>query len=183
MRSMRQRTATSYRLLGVAAIASAHLFVQSSRADSVCCASNRCAEEGARLSRFRVRQAGRARRRDRCGHQNPGGGRRPQDSRRCAGDRSRRCHFLLPLFIDAHVHLSPRRPAQIGMAIESTASCGFPAEQALYGAHYARRRRCFAGIADHGARDSGSTEAILHSACAMPSTPDRFRARACWLAN
>jgi imidazolonepropionase-like amidohydrolase len=150
---MRQRTATSYRLLGVAAIASAHLFVQSSLADSVPAAPRIVALKAARLfdsvsgklvAHGVVIVAGTK-------IQAVGGDLKIPDDAQVIdlGDAT-----LLPGFIDAHVHLSQEAgPNWYGDWFNSIMR--FPAEQALYGAHYAKAT-LEAGVTT--VRDLGSTD-------------------------
>jgi imidazolonepropionase-like amidohydrolase len=148
---MRQRTATS--LLGIAAIAFAHLFVQSSLADAVPAAPRIVALKAAHLfdsvsgklvAHGVVIVAG-------AKIQAVGSDLKIPDDAQVIdlGDAT-----LLPGFIDAHVHLSHEAGAD-WYHDWFNRIMRFPAEQALYGAHYAKAT-LEAGITT--VRDLGSTD-------------------------
>ena len=150
---MRQRTATSYRLLGVAAFAFAHLFVQSSLAEPVPAAPRIVALKAARLfdsvsgkliAHGVVIVAGTK-------IQAVGSDLKIPDDAQVIdlGDVT-----LLPGFIDAHVHLSHEAGAD-WYHDWFNRIMRFPAEQALYGAHYAKAT-LEAGVTT--VRDLGSTD-------------------------
>jgi len=150
---MRQRTATSYRLLGVAAFAFAHLFVQSSLAEPVPAAPQIVALKAARLfdsvsgkliAHGVVIVAGTK-------IQAVGSDLKIPDDAQVIdlGDAT-----LLPGFIDAHVHLSHEAGAE-WYHDWFNRIMRFPAEQALYGAHYAKAT-LEAGVTT--VRDLGSTD-------------------------
>ena len=163
---MTRQTRMSSWVLGAVAAIAAQCLTQAALADAAPETSRPIVLKAAHLFDSVSGKLAEQRRGGGVGRQDHGGGQRCQDSRQCRGHRPRRCHPV------ARLHRCPRasgaaRPGRTGISDFFDGIMRFPAEQALYGAHYAKAHA--RGRHHHGAR-LGVRATTLRSDCAMPST-------------